>query len=338
MSPREVFPLIGLYVAYGIYVTYIASMKLVGWQSPAVLLLLTPLSYWVFSWAGSIARDQAPMYLESAWQMMEEARSRQRHAEPSNKAGIRLKEIYRNRTGQSTPQVYSPNSSMDAWQSYKESAYEEDEDCDEETFTFVPKNEPKTGGHSFIIDNINTPLEYVWEKICYPWEILFGLVLPHNKYPGVAFLLIIACCFIISDVQLMLADKIIDKLAIDPNFVALTVYNFFSNMPDLLTVITAAKNKEFTLALTTIFSSQVINLQISLCLPWFLRELIVGGPRTDNSKSMAESMAIAIGVLCMLLVVMSLNRFRLTNLMGIVLVLTYFGYIGLEWQLRHKPL
>ena len=337
-------------MSYEIYIAVISSFKVITYMYPLGLLLLTPLSYCVFAWAGreQDTKDQQ-VDLEKAWRNMglnEDPDVSSEELEtldfPHNTATqakkmilsstggmYSLAELYANRINQSGKKWKKDSESH-----YKQQIYYEGDpttDIDEENFTFVPKP-------SYVAENLTQPgtqgilsssVERFTLWMSKPWEVLFGLILPHNKYPGVSFFMIIGFCFIISDLQLSMADGIIAYLGFNSSFIALTFYNLFSNMPDLLTVYTAAKNKEFTLALATIFSSQVLNLQFSLMLPWLLRCVLWGGYSSTPSDMQNMSMLSAVVILAVIAILLPLNRYRLNAAFGVLLLMLYIGYVYL---------
>lgn len=320
------YPLLLLYIAYGIYIVYLVGLPSISIFEPLLLIVLTPVSYMIFKWA---AKEQKPesdeLTLDQAWEVMEfhSERSRSNHIK-----GNSLSELYESRIQHQG--ISNLNTSRHHNNNKSESHVRDDVE-DEETFVFVPKkqaHEPKPGPEQTDL------LETVLVTIAKPWEVLLGIILPHNKYPGISFLMIVACCFGMSDVQLQLADSIIRHFGFDAKFIALTFYNFFSNMPDLLTVISAARKKEFNLALTTIFSSQVINLQVSLCVPWFFRCLLWGNYRNKPNDSLFVSMAYAVVILGVISFFLPLNKYRLNLLFGIVLIALYCGFVYVAYSHR----
>jgi len=180
-------------------------------------------------------------------------------------------------------------------------------------------------------DSESSFIDSVWASLALPWEFLFGALLPHNKFPGLSFIMIIGCCFCISDIQLSLAESIIGYFKLDANFVAMTIYNLFSNMPDLLTVVTAARKDELALAVATVFSSQLINLQVALSLPWFMRTLLTGPYSIAKESGLSEAMAVVVVVLVLLAVGLWASQQRLTLCLGVYLLTIYLSFVIFQY-------
>lgn len=96
-----------------------------------------------------------------------------------------------------------------------------------------------------------------------PWKLIFSIIIPLESSPVLAFVIIVISCFVLSSIQVELADKLIEASNFSHNFVGLTFFSWFGNLTDILTVITATKNKEFELAFATIYASQIINIQFA---------------------------------------------------------------------------
>ena len=110
--------------------------------------------------------------------------------------------------------------------------------------------------------------------------------------------------------QVELADRLIEASSFSHNFVALTFFSWFGNITDMLTVITATKNKEFELAFATIYASQIINLQFALGFPWVLKYLVYG-PFSLKETKMDDSLIAVLLVLGCTLSFLCLFRFKL---------------------------
>lgn len=348
LRPREIYPLLCLYILYEMYIATISSFAVITYAYPLGILVLTPLSYCVFAWAGQspIGADDV-VDLEGAWKnmglgdQMDVSREEMECIKPAEYTAKAKGKLMLSSTGgmSSLSELYVSRITENDNKARKfakmetpKSGYTSEDgsplsDYDDETFTFLPKSSQTVLEHVTSKSYLSESLDTITLWISKPWEVLFGFVLPYNKYPGIAFFMIIAFCFAISDLQLEMADGIIAYLGFNSNFIALTFYNLFSNMPDLLTVYTAAKNKEFTLALATIFSSQVLNLQVSLMLPWLLRCILWGGYSSSNSSMQNISMMSAVGILAVIAILLPLNKYRLNTLFGVLLLLMYAAYV-----------
>lgn len=163
-----------------------------------------------------------------------------------------------------------------------------------------------------------------------PWKLIFDNLLPYKKYSMLSFALISSACFLISSIQVQQADIIITKLHLSHSFIALTFFSWFNCATDIMTVVIASKAKKFDLALSTLFYAQVINLQISLNLGWFLKSFIFGGFDLNSSR-MTSTMVGALAVLVLVWLLLCVNRWRLNFLFGGQLFLMYLCYVYCEF-------
>jgi len=355
LDPMQVFPLLGLYIFYAAYVTLVSSLDTMTFYLPLPLLLLLPMSYRVFRFAASFGSDNPEDndYLKEAWSKLDQLRKERQSilSESYSMENSTLSDLYQRNVDYFGSQIdYDRHKQLDIIKDRLNSSktssvddildteftksfteqYMTGEDEEETSFLFTPK--PEIMKKKYRVQE--SPLLKSWKFVSMPWHFLFDRILPVDRRPKIAFVMIIAICFFVSDLQLSMADRVISRLHLNHNFVALTFYNWFSNITDLLTAISAAKKREFNLALTTIFSSQIINIQVALCAPWFIKAVIHGDysfEKIDMTKSMLSIML----VLVVLASLLAINKMRLTYCLGVALICVYLGYIS--FQLHEIP-
>ena len=305
-----------MYIAYGSYISFVASREVVRSWYILVLILMLPFTYYATSLGDVDVQLEGDDSLDEAWRFMEQSRV----GEISEESGsYQWKGGHKgfSRAGRVTKRrIYKIN----------EDPYEDEE----ESFEFMPKKGSFYEESHSKIARLGDILHKFWDIISIPWEMLFSMIFPES-WPGLTFIMIVAFCFFICNIQIQLAELVIVQLKLDADFLALTFYNCFSNMPDLLTVIAAAKAKEFNLIMATLFVSQIINLQVALAMPWFLREVLFQDSSRASPDDLWRPMTVCIIILAMIAVMLSIANFHLNKTLAFSMIALYAIYVQFDY-------
>lgn len=316
--PSQVLPLILMYIVYGSYIAFVASRDEVKPWYIFVLILSLPFTYYVTSLGNVDISLEGDDSLDEAWRFMEESKLGNITSESGS---YQWKGSYKGQIAKETSKR----------QLYQIVDYPDEE---EESFEFKPKSPKFYDENPSLMTKLSDLLFKTWELLESPWDKLFSYIFPES-WPGLTFIMIVAFCFLICNIQIQLAEQVIVQLKLDADFLALTFYNCFSNMPDLLTVIAAAKVKEFNLIMATLFVSQIINLQVALAFPWFMRQILFKDSSTASPEELWRPMILCITILSTIAVMLSVANFQLTKPLAFSMIGLYAAYVQFNYLHIH---
>jgi Ca2+/Na+ antiporter len=118
-------------------------------------------------------------------------------------------------------------------------------------------------------------------------------------------------------------------MGVSVTFVGLVFTSWGNNVGDLTTTIVSAKSKMAGQATSSLFGSQIINIQISLGVPWLVKNLIYG-PVKLNDPNIPSSIEAIICVLFAMYLILVLGKMRLSYCNGLLILIVYFLYVFYE--------
>ena len=164
-------------------------------------------------------------------------------------------------------------------------------------------------------------------KIFIPFDWILELVFPKPKHYFLTFFISIA--FIGAICWVLVESAIIISVALDiPEVViALTVLAVGTSVPDMMSSVIVAKQGRGGMAVSNGIGSNIFDIFIGLGLPWLIKSYLVNSDIVTN----IEGLGISIGLLfissLILLFTLMLRRWRLSQGLGLILILLYILYV-----------
>lgn len=164
-------------------------------------------------------------------------------------------------------------------------------------------------------------------KIFIPFDWLLALVFPKPKFYFLTFFISIAFIGAICWVLVESAIIISHTLDIPEVVIALTVLAVGTSVPDMMSSVIVAKQGRGGMAVSNGIGSNIFDIFIGLGLPWLIKSYLVNTDVVTN----IEGLGISIGLLflsCLfLLFTLMIRRWRLSQGLGLVLILLYILYV-----------
>ena len=118
------------------------------------------------------------------------------------------------------------------------------------------------------------------------------------------------------------AVNIARRIGISEWFIGVSIVAVGTSLPEIVSTLMSARRGHGEMALGNIFGSNIFNIFMVLGASAALRPLIIQEP-------IHPDLLITTGVTCLLLILIRLEH-RLTKHDGVILLICYFGYIGLK--------
>ena len=100
---------------------------------------------------------------------------------------------------------------------------------------------------------------------------IYYFILPRvEKYPFVCFILTLLIAFYHSKFIVNLVEDVSNKTGVSASFFGITLISWAGNVGDSINASMATKAQKVDLLTTGILASQIMNLQISLGVPWII--------------------------------------------------------------------
>jgi len=167
----------------------------------------------------------------------------------------------------------------------------------------------------------------------------FGLVVP--KYTGsmwqivLGFTMTIMISFAITRATVLLIIRVLCHLSVPQSLVGLTIIAWGNNIGDIMNSAVAAKRGNAQLSVSSVISTQVLNIHCSLGLPWVLSALFSGSFTMDDSLTL-NSLLFVIAVVLVSVLLIFLGGRALNLPVALLLTSLYIAYIVCEWTVMRK--
>jgi K+-dependent Na+/Ca+ exchanger-like protein len=126
------------------------------------------------------------------------------------------------------------------------------------------------------------------------------------------------------------AETIGVVLGIPPAVMGLTILAAGTSIPDLLTSVIVAKQGEGDMAVSSSIGSNIFDILVGLPVPWFLYSIIPenNGHIAVISGTLFLNVIILFGMLLSIILIIMLNKWRLTKGLAAAMLVLYFVYVG----------
>lgn len=340
IKPSLIIPVIILYLVNGVLILWFSTLEMLPFYYPLLMMMGVPVSYKIF-FRGEFEEedDHLEKAIRRKQRMIDQGEVEMKILNPfMNRRMIFDMENFKIlEDGESELGSDEEVSLLDLEDESSILSIEEDSSSQkvqtklDESFSLqrlqpVGKNK-KNVENSSILMKLQSPINFLIK----PWKLIFNFLIPVETHPIISFFEISIICFIFSSIQVEQADIIITELNLSHSFIALTFFSWLNCSADIFTVIIATKARKIDLALSTLFYAQVINLQVSLNLGWFLK-CLVQGEFDLRSSGMTLSMFGAVFILLIVWAFLFLNNWKLDLTLGIELMVLYLGYVYCEFE------
>jgi Ca2+/Na+ antiporter len=168
---------------------------------------------------------------------------------------------------------------------------------------------------------------------------VFKLIVP--TYTGalwqiaVAITTTILASFAITRGTVLLIKRVLCHLRVPESLVGLTILAWGNNIGDIMNSAVAAKRGNAQLSVSSVISTQVLNIHCSLGLPWVISTLIGGSISMDDSLTL-NSLLFVIGVVLVSFLLIFIGGRALNLAVALMLTGLYTAYIVSEWTFMQK--
>lgn len=168
------------------------------------------------------------------------------------------------------------------------------------------------------------------------FRTIYHYILPSiDKYPFLAFVIILFIAFNHAKFVVSLVGDVSHRTKIAASFFGVTLISWAGNVGDSINATFAAKAKKVDLLTTCILATQIMNLQISLSVPWTISMInnhnTNGGYFVDFGKENIIKLffPLLIVVICSVLTMFLFDR-TLNRYSGLCLMCIYLTYFTFE--------
>uniref|UniRef100_A0A0R3TNU1 Na_Ca_ex domain-containing protein n=1 Tax=Rodentolepis nana TaxID=102285 RepID=A0A0R3TNU1_RODNA len=176
-----------------------------------------------------------------------------------------------------------------------------------------------------------------WIYFCLVWPIRLCLCLttPDCRHPrwrrwqGHWIAFIVSCFWIgVFTIFMMWMITVIGvTLGIPDTIMGLTLIAAGSSVPDAITSVIVVREGEGDMAISNAVGSNIFDILVCMGLPWLLRTMVIGGPVEIYSQGLTYAALTLFFTVIILLGATHLNRWRLTKLYGVVLMIIYILFL-----------
>jgi K+-dependent Na+/Ca+ exchanger-like protein len=167
-------------------------------------------------------------------------------------------------------------------------------------------------------------------KIFLPFDWLLDLIFPRPKYYFIVFFISIAFIGALCWVLVESAIVISHTLDIPEVVIALTVLAVGTSVPDMMSSVIVAKQGRGGMAVSNGIGSNIFDIFVGLGLPWMIKSFLVDSELVTNIEGLGISIGLLFGSVLLLLFVLILQKWRLNNRLGFLLILLYILYVVWE--------
>jgi K+-dependent Na+/Ca+ exchanger-like protein len=167
-------------------------------------------------------------------------------------------------------------------------------------------------------------------KIFLPFDWLLDLIFPRPKYYFIVFFISIAFIGALCWVLVESAIVISHTLDIPEVVIALTVLAVGTSVPDMMSSVIVAKQGRGGMAVSNGIGSNIFDIFVGLGLPWMIKSFLVDSELVTNIEGLGISIGLLFGSVLLLLFVLILQKWRLSNRLGFLLILLYILYVVWE--------
>lgn len=178
-------------------------------------------------------------------------------------------------------------------------------------------------------DGTNRPLATViTTTLLRPLGVIYHYAIP-MRYPILAFSVCLLFLFIFTQYTMFSVEQLSAFMGVSVTFVGLVFTSWGNNVGDLTTTIISAKAKMAGQATSSLFGSQIINIQVSLGFPWMVKNILYG-PVKLNDPNIPSSIEAIILVLFAMYLILIFGKMKLNYCNGTLILIVYFLYISYE--------
>nr|CDS29474.1 sodium:potassium:calcium exchanger [Hymenolepis microstoma] len=180
-----------------------------------------------------------------------------------------------------------------------------------------------------------TMMRWIYFILVWPIRLCLCLTTPDCRHPhwrrwqGHWIAFIVSCFWIgIFTIFMMWMITVIGvTLGIPDTIMGLTLIAAGSSVPDAITSVIVVREGEGDMAISNAVGSNIFDILVCMGLPWLLRTMIIGGPVEIYSQGLNYAVLTLFVTVIILLGATHLNRWRLTKLYGVVLMIIYVLFL-----------
>jgi Ca2+/Na+ antiporter len=148
-----------------------------------------------------------------------------------------------------------------------------------------------------------------------------------HLYP-LAFLVSVAWVAGFTYVMVWCASVTADTLGMSVSLMGLVVLSMGTSVPDLITSIIVAKKGHGDMAVSSSIGSNIFDIHVGLPIPWLVHSVVhMTGVDVDKHGLVSSIACLLAMLLCTVLVTM-LNRWVMTRVMGVAMLVLYVGFMA----------
>ena len=175
-------------------------------------------------------------------------------------------------------------------------------------------------------------LQKLWYFLTIILIILFVWTIPDatkkDKYRYISFIVSIIYIGSFTYFMVLWAEIIGDTFKIPEVIMGLTVLAAGTSIPDLLSSVAVAKQGYADMAISSSIGSNIFDILIGLPLPWLLYNIIYNKSVNVTSDGLEISVVILLGIVVVTIVLIYLNKWFMTKMLGITMIIFYCGFIA----------
>ncbi|GBG31067.1 Sodium/potassium/calcium exchanger 2 [Hondaea fermentalgiana] len=183
--------------------------------------------------------------------------------------------------------------------------------------------------------------------LSFPFNLVFRLTIPDSNFdvfcedkPGkpenrrlgywLSFAISIVWIAVLSHFIVWSASKFGCIVGISSPVMGLTFIAAGTSVPDAISSIIVARQGQGDMAVANSIGSNIFDILIGLGLPWLLAGAIYGRPSSVDTGDIAIGMSFLFAVIVVLIIVLRIARWRLSKIVGSILLFLYILYVIFE--------
>uniref|UniRef100_A0A5K3EGD9 Na_Ca_ex domain-containing protein n=1 Tax=Mesocestoides corti TaxID=53468 RepID=A0A5K3EGD9_MESCO len=178
-------------------------------------------------------------------------------------------------------------------------------------------------------------LSWIYYLLAWPIRLCLCLTTPDCRSPKwrrlqghwIAFFI---CCFwigVFTMFMMWMITIIGVTLGIPDTIMGLTLLAAGSSVPDAITSVIVVREGEGDMAISNAVGSNIFDILVCMGLPWLMRCIAISGPVVIYSQGLTYATLTLFFTVLILLGATHLNRWRLTKLYGVGLMITYLLFL-----------
>jgi len=152
----------------------------------------------------------------------------------------------------------------------------------------------------------------------------------YQKCYAVTFFLSIVWIAIYSFFMVWFITCIGDLLGLSQEVMGVTFLAAGTSVPDLISSVIVAKEGHGDMAVSSSIGSNIFDVTVGLPLPWILHHCIYGPVPLNPKGSLFFSLLLLLGMLLSIIIVIILNKFRMTKSLGYTMFAFYIVFIAID--------